>query len=111
MYLFPPAPTFTEKYISIFLSQVYITGATSNSGLALAKILYALYATLYIRSPSCHGFFPEMKLPPKRPFLKPDGTPDRNDANLTMRTIASRPSSRPSFCTHPCSAQPRPSAT
>jgi len=47
--LFPPNPTFTENHLLDLSSKVYlITGATSGIGLALAKTLYTLHATVYI---------------------------------------------------------------
>jgi retinol dehydrogenase-12 len=47
--LLPPHPTFTENSLVTLSGKVYIiTGATSGIGLALAKILYTLHATVYI---------------------------------------------------------------
>ncbi|KAK7179755.1 hypothetical protein PSPO01_14147 [Paraphaeosphaeria sporulosa] len=47
--LFPPAPKFTEERIIDLSGRVYMTiSATSGTGLALAKILYGLHATVYI---------------------------------------------------------------
>jgi len=48
---YPPKPTLTEKNISDLSGKVYlITGGTSGLGLALAKILYAKNAKVYITS-------------------------------------------------------------
>lgn len=47
--IFPPAPTFTETSLTDLSTKVYvITGGTSGTGLALAKILYGLNATIYL---------------------------------------------------------------
>ncbi|KAH7382246.1 short-chain dehydrogenase [Pyrenochaeta sp. MPI-SDFR-AT-0127] len=55
--IYPPAPTFTEASIIDLSQKVYIiTGATSGIGIALAKILYKLHATVYIGARSLDKF-------------------------------------------------------